>query len=136
MKRLNRFQAWENNLEQKESESNKITDAKQNVSRIEFKDQTPIEKVFDCRVLQRKRVVTKNYAERKKLNPTFSVFGAGLGTGNDSLRMNATITMVQRDNTWHPYYEIKVEEDDLTTKFKQGKETRQTREGEAEITEI
>ena len=50
--------------------------------------------------------------------------------------MNATITMVQRDNTWHPYYEIKVEEDDLTTKFKQGKETRQTREGEAEITEI
>ena len=124
MKRLNRFQAWENTLEQKESESNKITDAKQNVSRIEFKDQTPIEKVFDCRVLQRKRVVTKNYAERKKLNPTFSVFGAGLGTGNDSLRMNATITMVQRDNTWHPYYEIKVEEEDLATKFTRGKETR------------
>ena len=70
------------------------------------KDQTPIEKVFDCRVLQKKRIVTKNYAERKKLNPTFSVFGAGLGTGNDSLRMNATITMVQRDNIWHPFYEI------------------------------
>ena len=124
MKKLNRFQVWENKLEQKESESVKITDVKQNVSRIEFKDQTPIEKVFDCKVLQKKRILTKNYAERKKLNPTFSVFGAGLGTGNDSLRMNATITMVQRDNTWHPYYEIKVEEDDLTTKFKQGKETR------------
>ena len=72
--------------------------------------------MFDCRVIQKKRPVTKGYVERKKLNPTFSVFGAG--KGNDNLRMNATITMVQRDNIWHPYYEIKVEEEDLGTKFK------------------
>ena len=57
-------------------------------------------------------------------------------TGSDSLRMNATITMVQRDNIWHPYYEIKVEEEDLGTKFRRGRETQQTREGEQEINEI
>jgi len=60
--------------------------------------------------------VTKAYVERKKQNPTFSVFGAG--KGNDNLRMNATITMVQRDNVWHPFYEIKCEDEDLGTKLR------------------
>ena len=100
----------------KDSEAPKITDVRQNISRIEFKDTQAYEKVFDCRVLQRKRYVTRAYVERKKQNPTFSVFGAG--KGNDNLRMNATITMVQRDNVWHPSYEVKCEDEDLGTKLR------------------
>ena len=136
MKKLNRFQKWENKLEQKESETVKISDKKQNVSRIEFKDKTPFEKIFDSRVLERKCIVTKDYAERKKKNPTFSVFGTGMLTGDDSLRMNATITMVQRENTWHPYYEIKVEEEDLRSHFKSRAETANARAGQTEIIDI
>ena len=92
MQKLNRFKKFKNTLDLKDNEAPKITDAKQNISRIEFKDTQAYEKVFDCRVLQRNRYVTKAYVERKKQNPTFSVFGAG--KGNDNLRMNATITMV------------------------------------------
>ena len=86
--------------------------------------------MFDCRVLQRQCLVTKGYMERKKKNPTFSVFGAG--KGNDNLRMNATITMVQRDNVWHPFYEIKCEDEDLGTKLRNNRGTVATGE-DAEI---
>ena len=132
--KLNRFKVWENRLELKDNEVSKITEAKQNVSRIEFKDSMPIEKVFDCKVLQKKRPVTKGYVERKKLNPTFSVFGAG--KGNDNLRMNATITMVQRDNIWHPHYEIKVDDEDLGTKFRKNKADEANRVGDKNITDL
>ena len=93
---MNRFKTWENNLELKDSEATKITDVKQNISRVEFifKDDKPIEKVFDCRVLQKKRPVTNGYIERKKQNPTFGVFGLEGKKTNANLRMNATITMV------------------------------------------
>jgi hypothetical protein len=79
-------------------------------------------------------MVTKDYAERKKKNPTFSVFGTGMLSGDDSLRMNATITMVQRENTWHPYYEVKVEEEDIRSHFKSRAEVQKA--GQTEIIDI
>ena len=57
-------------------------------------------------------------------------------TGDDSLRMNATITMVQRENTWHPYYEVKVEEEDIRSHFKSRAETQNARAGQTEINDI
>ena len=132
--KLNRFKTWENKLDLKDSEAAKITDIKQNISRIEFKDTQPYEKIFDCRVIQKKRPVTKAYVERKKKNPTFSVFGAG--KGNDNLRMNATITMVQRDNIWHPYYEIKVEDEDLGTKFKMNRTQNVVKQDDQDINNL
>ena len=132
--KLNRFKPWENKLELKDSESIKITDIKQHVSRIEFKDDQPIEKVFDCRVLQKKRFVTKGYIERKKVNPTFGAFGCG--SGNENLRMNATITMVQRDNIWHPHYEIKVDDEDLGSKFRARQTLNAAKPTEVGITNI
>jgi len=32
--------------------------------------------------------------------------------------MNIGLTIVQRDNIWHPYYEIKLEDEDMGSKFR------------------
>ena len=132
----NRFKVWENKLDLKESESTtKIIDTKQNVSRIEFKmDCTPYEKIFECKVLQRKRPVTKGYLERKKQVPTFSVFGAG--KGNENLRANANITILWRDNIWHPYYEVKVDDEDLGTKYRKTMKEAAVKIGDVELNEL
>ena len=134
MNKLNRFKPWVNTLEVKESDAPKITDVKQNVSRIEFKDKTPFEKVFDCRVLQRTRPVTKGYVERKKLCPVFDAFG--VGKGNDNLRMNTTITMNMRDNIWHPHYEIKVEEENIVKTYRTRLEANQVVGEKTEISNL
>ena len=38
--------------------------------------------------------------------------------------LNSNITMIQRDNIWHPCYEIKLEDDDLGTKVRKNIETK------------
>jgi hypothetical protein len=32
------------------------------------------------------------------------------------------MTIVQRDNIWHPYYEVKLEEEDLGSKYRKNME--------------
>ena len=41
----------------------------------------------------------------------------GIGTNEDDLRQNVNLTSVQRENVWHPYYEIKLEEEDFKEKY-------------------
>jgi len=36
--------------------------------------------------------------------------------------------MIHRDNVWHPYYEIKVEEDDLGTRFKKNQDAKKEKD--------
>lgn len=60
--------------------------------------------------------MTKSYAERRKRDPIFDAFG--IGPGIEAIRGNAHITMLHRDNVWHPYYEIQTEEEDLGTRIK------------------
>jgi hypothetical protein len=59
-----------------------------------------------------KRRVTKDYLERQqKLKPF------GIGVTDDDLRQNVNLTSVQRENVWHPYYEVKLEEEDFKEKY-------------------
>lgn len=115
-KRLSRFTVWENRLELDDTELPKVTDERKAIRKVEFRDAGPIVKTFDCRVMQSKLPVTKGYAERRKRDPIFDAFG--IGDGDDAIRGNAHITMLHRDNVWHPYYEIRTEEEDLGTKMR------------------
>ena len=130
----NRFKIWENKLEDEPKKDEKaigVKDTKQHVSRIEFKGNQPFEKVFESKVLLTERKITKGAQERRKLIPTFDAFG--VGSGMESMRLNSNITMIQRDNIWHPYYEIKLDDEDLGTKFRKNAEAKKekTVDGEA-----
>jgi hypothetical protein len=49
----------------------------------------------------------------------------GIGANEDDLRQNVNLTSVQRENVWHPYYEIKTEDEDFKEKYqRQQKEKR------------
>ena len=128
----NRFKIWENKLDDDQKELQGIKDTKQHVSRIEWKANQPVEKVFEAKVLLVERKLTKGAMERRKLNPTFDAFGVGEPT-LDNFRLNQNITMIQRDNIWHPYYEIKLDEEDLGTKFRKNVEAKREKniDGEA-----
>lgn len=58
-----------------------------------------------------KRKVTKEYLERRKIKPF------GIGNNEDDLRQNVNLTSIQRENVWHPYYEIKLDEEDFKDKY-------------------
>ena len=110
----------------------KVPELRQTVQKVEFRDSQPIVKHFDCRVMQSKVPVTKGYAERRKKDPVFDAFG--IGDGDDAIRGNVNITMLHRDNVWHPYYEIQTEEEDLGTKMRNRQADR--RQNDVEGSEI
>lgn len=41
----------------------------------------------------------------------------GIGFTDDDLRQNVNLTSIQRENVWHPYYEVKLEEEDFKEKL-------------------
>lgn len=103
-KKLGRFTPWENKLERTDAELPKVLDLRHDVQKVEFRDAGPIVKHFDCRILKSDVPVTKGYAKRRQRDPIFDAFG--IGEGDDAIRGNAHITMLHRDNVWHPYYEV------------------------------
>ena len=60
--------------------------------------------------------MTKDYQVRAKATPF------GIGQGFDDLKTNAAISTVQRENVWHPYYEVNLEEMDFKEKMMQAAE--------------
>lgn len=61
---------------------------------------------------QTKQDVSKGFIERKTMTPH------GIGTTVESLKFNSVISTVQRENVWHPYYELNLEaEMDFKDKF-------------------
>jgi hypothetical protein len=34
------------------------------------------------------------------------------------------LTIIQRDNIWHPFYEVKLEEDDMGAKYRKNMESK------------
>ena len=71
--------------------------------------------------------MTKDFFERRKKNPIKDAIG--LESSNPGpIRDNAQITMIHRDNVWHPYYEIKVEEDDLGTRFRKNQDAKKEKD--------
>ena len=115
-KKLSRFTPWVNRTDKTDAELPKVVDVRKNVNQTAFRDAGPFVKTFDCRVLQSKMSVTKGYALRRKRDPIFDAFG--IGGGDDAIRGNAHITMLHRDNVWHPHYEVQTEEEDLGTKIR------------------
>ena len=69
-----------------------------------------------------KRTVTKGFEERKKIKPF------GIGTNEDDLRQNVNLTSIQRENVWHPYYEIKTEDDDFKEKYQRQKKEKKEKQ--------
>jgi len=103
------FPTWENNLDK---EPFKPIETKHVIEKIEYKVQQKIKKEVEIRSFVIKRRVTKDFLERQaKLKPF------GIGTTEDDLRQNVNLTSLQRENVWHPYYEVKVEEEDLKEKI-------------------
>lgn len=77
---------------------------------------------IECRSLQSQAKVTKGYTQRKKKRPTDTVFG--IENSAEEIRNNVGCTIVQRDNIWHPYYVVKLEEDDFRSKMRKNIEQR------------
>ena len=103
------FPTWENNLDK---EPIKPTETKRVIEKIEYKTHQKIKKEVEVRSFVIKRRVTKDYLERQaKLKPF------GIGNTEDDLRQNVNLTSLQRENVWHPYYEVKMEEEDLKEKI-------------------
>jgi len=111
-----RFIPWTNQLEKQDKDLTKVTESSTRVTRMEYRPNDKLEKIFDSKVLESKRTVTKGFLERQKKGSAAPWFG--LGSGADDIRMNSLITAVQRDNIWHPYFEVKIEDDDMGTKFR------------------
>lgn len=56
---------------------------------------------------------------------------------DDDIRQNVNLTSVQRENVWHPYYEVKLEEEDFKEKYqRQRAEKRETETMNKDIAEI
>lgn len=97
-----------------------VKEAKVNVAKIEYKLAERMEKTIECKVIQSTYPVTKGYTERKKRPVEQQAFG--VDSTPDEIRNNIGLTIVQRDNIWTPYYEVKLEDDDLANKFRKNVE--------------
>lgn len=89
-----------------------------------------MERTVECKVLQSQHPVTKAFTERRA-KPTTKNFG--VGSGAQEIKNNVGLTIVQRDNIWHPYYEVKLEEQDLGTQMRKNIEQKREKavEGQA-----
>lgn len=89
-----------------------------------------MKKVVEVRSFLIKRKVTNGFLERQKMKPF------GIGTNEDDLRQNVNLTSIQRENVWHPYYEVKVEEEDFKDKIRNKKLAQMENAGNEDINEI
>lgn len=44
------------------------------------------------------------------------------------MRQNVNLTSIQRENVWHPYYEIKVEDEDFKEKYQRQQKEKKDRQ--------
>jgi DNA mismatch repair ATPase MutS len=89
---------------------------KKTIEKLEYKMKSKVKKEVEVRSFVIKRRVTKGFLERQALLKPF-----GFGTSEDDVRQNVNLTSVQRENVWHPYYEVKLEEEDLKEKWQRQK---------------
>ena len=79
-----------------------------------------LEKTLECRAIQNKVQVTKGFTQRRAKPATGEAYG--IDHNAEEIRNNIGMTIVQRDNIWHPYYEVKLEEEDLGSKYRKNME--------------
>lgn len=122
------FPAWQNHLEK---EPAKPVEVKKTIEKIEYKSKQKVKKEVEVKAFIVKRHVTKDFYERQKIKPF------GIGVTEDDLRQNVNLTSIQRENVWHPFYEIKLEEEDFKEKYqRQQKEKKEKAMMNADIEEI
>jgi len=96
-------------------------DTKQNITKVEYRLTDRMEKTIECRVIQNTYKVTKGFTERKKEERVVGM-AFGVDKNPEEIRNNVGVTIVQKDNIWHPYYEVKLEEEDLGTRYRKNME--------------
>lgn len=85
-----------------------------------------MEKTIECRVIQNSYKVTKSYTERKNVDRVVGI-AFGVDKSGEEIRNNVGVTIVQKDNIWHPYYEVKLDGDeDLGTRYRKNMEAKKT----------
>lgn len=120
-----RFLPWVNKMTDAQTKQQikleePVKEAVIKVVKIEYKLMDRMEKTIECKVIQNTYPVTKAYAERRK--KAFDTEAFGVEKTADEIRNNIGLTIVQRDNIWHPYYEVKLEEEDLGSKYRKNLE--------------
>jgi hypothetical protein len=86
---------------------------------------------MECQAYKVTRPVTKAYYNRINQKPF------GIGSGFEDLKTNSVISTIQRENVWHPFYEINVEEMDFKEKLISAAEEKKLKSlGGAEIIEL
>ena len=105
---MRQFKTWQNNLEK---DPVKLTEEKQEIQRIEFRQKDRVEKTINVQAYVNKQKVTKGYFERQKWDEF------GIGESWEDRKTNAAVNTVQRENVWAPYYEVNLEEMDFKEKM-------------------
>ena len=101
------------------------------IRKIEYKGIDRFEKKIECHAYKIARNVTKAYFNRVNQKPF------GIGSGFEDLKINSVISIVHRENVWHPFYEINVEEMDFREKLISAAEEKKLKSlGGAEIVEL
>lgn len=113
-----RFLKWTNTLE--DQDNHKANEQDSTAVRIEYRGTDILEKNMETRVLVSTRHVSKGFMARKEK----PIAKFGIGSGFEAERGNCGLTMVQRDNIWHPYYEVKMEEADLAAQYRQSQDAK------------
>jgi len=90
---------------------------------VEYRLTDRMEKTIECKVLQNSYPVTKGFTERRKEDRVVGM-AFGVDKAAEEIRNNVGVTIVQKDNIWHPYYEVKLEEEDLGTRYRKNMEAK------------
>jgi hypothetical protein len=83
---------------------------------VEYRNTDRVEKSINCQAFITQKQVTKDFKARAERAPF------GIGQSFDDLKTNAAISTVQRENVWHPYYEVNLEDMDFKEKMMQAAE--------------
>lgn len=117
-----RFLPWVNTMTKAATDTNRQEDSvpisKIHLKKIEYKMDDRLEKTIECKVTQStNRKVTKGFTERRaKYDGVPDAFGVNKDL--EGIKANIGLTLVQREDIWHPYYEQKLEEESLTQKLR------------------
>lgn len=105
---MRQFKRWENNLEK---EPVKPEEEKHVIFKIEYKVTDRVEKQIETIAYKTKHLVHKDITKRDAAKPF------GIGTSFEDLKTNNVISTIQRENVWHPYYELNHDEMDFKEKM-------------------
>ena len=105
---MRQFKRWENNLEKEPVKPEEVKDV---VFKIEYKVTDRVEKQIETQAYLTKHMVSKDCLKRANMKPF------GIGTSFEDLKTNSVISTIQRENVWHPYYELNHDEMDFKEKM-------------------